>query len=214
MKGMLSGYCACKLLYVSRKLQIFTSGTVMKKGILIIVLISLVFMWSCSKDIYSIKKICKKIEYPNDIISVDPNDTITINKYSLTENITIIRIEEKKEFYNIIIQSDSIRTIFDLEGNIIDSFYINYQVVSPKMKNIRVSQKIKKGQRYTLTLTPCFISVPDVLASIYTVYVFTKRICIPVIKSTMSIYTTPNLDGLYYIPLSKKHVKNKKKERK
>ena len=145
------------------------------------------------------KGVYRNVKYYDGTISIDPNDTITINKYSLTENFTVTDIEKKKGYYNISVQSDSIQNIFDSDSNIIYSFRIGYQIISLKTSNIKISKKIQKGQQYTLTLIPnvMFLGNPCTILSHRVLYVFTKGKYIAIVSAS-NIYTTPNLDGLYY----------------
>jgi hypothetical protein len=178
----------------------------MKKGILVFYCIPFIFMWSCSRYVFSPPS-PKKGTYANvkitdsDIISIDPNDTVAVRKYSLIENFTIIEIKERKGYYEIVVQSDSIRTSFNpitgKYGN--HSFYVQYQIVSLKPQKGKGCGEIKEGQQYKLTLIPCIIYNPDVIPSIRYVRVYTKGMCFYVYMTTLDIYTTPDLDGLYYM---------------
>ena len=179
----------------------------MKKRILLIFSISFIFVCSCTKSIYSSLRIQKgvymKIEYGDNIVSIDSHDTATINKYSLNENFIVTDIKKEKGFYNIIIKSDLMQTFLNPNTNTKDSFYAHYQIISLKTKKIKRYEEIKKGQQYTLALTPHFYpnSNTTIGDEIYTVvFIFTKGMRVPVVKTALDIYTTPNLEGLYYIP--------------
>jgi len=204
----------------------------MKKGILIIISIAFVFV-SCSRniypqkersendttttkkytlvrssDIYSLppqKGTYQKMEYSDGFISVDPDDTTTIKKHSLTESFTIINIKKRNGYYDISVQSDSTWQV--LEKNNKATFIGNweYRIISLKTKNIKISKKIKEGQRYTLELMPNIIYSSDsnIIPGHHVMYVYTKGRYISVVSAS-NIYTTPNLDGLHYINKTKK----------
>jgi hypothetical protein len=154
---------------------------------------------SCSKRFLNLSKPTKGTYVDREYFdgkyrTINPNDTNTINKYSLTEDFRIISIKQHKGFYTIMIDSDS---------SIGHSFLSmsTFQIVSLKGKKIKGHEEIKIGQRYKLTINPALVPSPkNVIPSHVIVYVFTKGMWIPV-ESTINIYTTPNLDGLYYIPL-------------
>jgi len=184
---------------------------VIKKRILIIFSISLVFV-SCSKSIYldtPRKGTYKKIEYISGVVSIDPNDTITIKERSKTENFTIKNIEKRGGFYDIIVESDSIRDRIDAKGRRFGSGHYGYRIISLKTKNIKISKKIKTGKRYTMTLIPCFIYPPNTFLSSEGLYVYTKGMYILVFQEDLCIYTTPNLDGLHYIKPSRKEKRTR-----
>ena len=172
----------------------------MKKTNLIIVSIILFFV-SCTstKNLYRnyypypiTKRPYTESKYP---ISIDPNDTVSINKYSIIGNFTIIEIIEKnKVYYDIIVQRDSVDTVSDSKNNV-KNFY---RIISLKTKNIRLSKKIKEKQLYTLTLIPCFVPEPNIVHGHMYVNIYTKGLRIPIVKCEPNIYTTPNLNGLYY----------------
>jgi len=180
----------------------------MKKEILILFSIPFIFVWSCSKHVSHLPRPQKGIYTKTgfggygDIVSIDPNDAVTINKYSLTETFTITNIIEEKGVYSIIIKSDSIRASVNpfTNKNEKDSFYVHYQIVSLKSKKIKGYEEIKKGQQYELTLIPCILSKPNAIPSMRYVRAYTKGKYCHVSMSMFDIYTTPNLEGLYYIP--------------
>jgi hypothetical protein len=168
-------------------------------------LVSVFFFISCSKRFLNLSKPTKGTyvdrEYFDGIRTIDPNDTITIEKYSKIGRFEIIDIEERKTHYNVFVRSDSVITFFDSDSNIVYSRHIECQVVSLKSKKIKRYEKIKKGEKYDLTLIPNIVfSDYNILPSHRGVYVYTKERYLLVVMSTLEIYTTYNLDGLYYVP--------------
>ena len=187
------------------------------KTVLILISISFFFV-SCT----STKKIYRnyypspitrssyvEMVYPDGIVSIDPNDTITIKKYSRTETFTITDIEIiNNVYYRITVQSDSINTYF--YNGIEHSYNPICEIISLKTKNIKLSEKIKKGQRYKFTLIPCFTHPERNIIPIHMyMYVYTKGLSIPVVV-VGNIFTTPNLEGLYYIKPNHKNKINDK----
>ena len=75
-------------------------------------------------------------------------------------------------------------------------------VISLKNKKLEKYEEIKIGQRYKLTINPALTPrlENNVARAHIMVYIFTEGMWIPVQMSTLDIYTTPNLEGLYYIP--------------
>ena len=177
-------------------------------GILIIFSASFFLFWSCTKKILNPSKPTKGTYIDREFFggkyrTINPNDTITINKYSLRGDFTVIDIKEEKGFYTIIIRNDSMRIHHsDYPYHIIVQNSISYQVVSLKSKKIEGYEKIKIGQRYKLTINPALIPrQPTIILDGHViVYIFTKGMWVPVSVSTEDTYTTPNLEGLYYIP--------------
>jgi len=180
------------------------------KLILIVFSVSFFLFGSCSKKVLNPSKPTKGTYVDREYFggkyrTVNPNDTITINKYSITGYFTVMEIKERNGFYMIRIQNDSMRIHHsDLPYHIIVKNSIDYQIVSLKSKKREGYEKIKLWQRYKLTINPALVPRPrDVMPSHVIVYIFTKRMWVPVEVCMLDIYTTPNLDGLYYIPLAK-----------
>jgi hypothetical protein len=163
-------------------------------------------LWKYSRNIHYTqlkkKRTSTKTRF-DDIIYINPNDTVAIKKYSLKENFTIIDIKENSEHYDIIIQSDSMRTVTNthpLTGKKENhSFYIQRQIVSLKSKEREECEEIKKGQQYELMLIPLLIYKPNAVPSMRYIEVSIKGVYFHAYMTTLNIFTTSNLDGLYYI---------------
>ncbi|MDR0368862.1 MAG: hypothetical protein LBH82_06970 [Bacteroidales bacterium] len=172
-------------------------------------LVSVFFLISCSKRTFyknrPKKGAYRDIEYFGSRHTINPNDTITINKYSSTGYFTVIKIKEEKKFYSIIITNDSMRIYHsDYPYHIIEQGRDSYQIISLKGKITKGREEIKLWQRYKLTLNPVLIPIASdiiIMPSSYIQYVYIKGMWIPIeMCCGENIYTTPNLDGLYYIP--------------
>jgi len=188
-----------------------------KKTIYVIALILISFSFlTCSR-----KYVCysprdattTKIKYVwDDMPLIDPNDTIMIEKKSLIENFTVIQIKKEKGVYAIIVESDSIRTrnMWSLlefgfvENDSISTKYNmttyqpHYIIYSIKTENNKGYKRVKKGKRYDLILQPCFKN--SVVMDFYVADIYIKGMYVPIIVSTLKVFTSPNLDGLHYIP--------------
>ncbi len=174
----------------------------MKKRILIIFLLSVFCLCSCYRNMFHSSVPRKgpyiKIEYPGNLIIFDSDDTNSIEKYSKAENFTFIEIIERKEYYDIVVQSDSMLATFDANGDFIDNIFMRYRVISLKTKKIKGYEEIYIGQRCKLTLIPCFYPT-STMPSMLNVHIYIKGMYVPVNTSSMDIYTTSDLEGLYYI---------------
>jgi hypothetical protein len=121
-------------------------------------------------------------------IPIDSNDIETIRKRALKGVFRIIDIKKQKGVYIIEVDSDSLFK---------DNIYYSYQVFSIEMERIEGHKKIKKKRKYELTLNPYFMH--DVFMDFIPRRVYIKGKSIGVSTGRMNIYTTPNLNGLYYI---------------
>jgi DNA-binding XRE family transcriptional regulator len=140
-----------------------------------------------------------------DIPRIEPNDTITIKENSLTENFIVTEIKKEKGVYAITVESDSIRQIDSCSYHSAFSYHPSYIIYSIKTEKDRGYKKIKKGQRYNLTLQPCFKNCPLFSHQIIDIYI--KGMYVPIIKSTLDVFISPDLDGLYYIRLANNTAK-------
>jgi hypothetical protein len=75
------------------------------------------------------------------------------------------------------------------------------EIFSKKTDKIKEGQRIKKGEIYELTLNPYFMH--DILVDFKIREVYISSIPIGISTGRRNIYTSPNLNGLYYIPFSK-----------
>jgi len=180
------------------KLQTCASrGQAMKKGLLII--ISIFFLVVVFNGCVTKKRTSKRIDF-GIILRDGPFSEVFIKKYSLKENFTITRIEEKDEFYYIIVQSDSIRTIIHPFTNEEYTYNPYYQIVSLKSEKIEEYEEIKIGERYDLTLIPLIIHEPGgFFSSSFSIQTNIDGKDFSISVNGLNVYTTPNLDGLYYI---------------
>jgi hypothetical protein len=136
-------------------------------------------------------------------IPINPNDTVMVNEKAETHVYKIIEIKKQKGVYRIKMESDTPIYYQDQEDSLIHNryFYPIYEVFSiqtNKQTNEQTKyKKIKKGGKYKLTLNPYFIHAGLVDFAIREVYI--NGIPFGISTGNTNIYTTQNLNGLYYI---------------
>ncbi len=184
-----------------------------------IFLFCLVLFYSCSKNtsIYKelkykhIYKAPTKGEYENtryskDIIPISPYDTVMMKRYSLTDTFTVLEITKEKGVYIIEIERSSPLIIYDSLGQQFIEYIPYGEIVSKQTRKVKGVEKIEVGKKYKFILNPCFVPHPifpikygGSRERLYSIYLFTKGWKIPFLKSALDVYTSPDLEGLYYI---------------
>ena len=136
-------------------------------------------------------------------IPINLLDTTTVNQRAITYNFKVTDIKKQKGVYRIIMEVDSLVHYQYVRDSLIQDYYYYpafevFSVQTEKMKNYK---KIKKGKKYELTLNPYFMH--DFLVDFAVREVYIRGISIGIRTGGPNIYTTFNLNGLYYIPPSK-----------
>lgn len=130
-------------------------------------------------------------------IPIDIRDTALVNKRAYIGIFEIIDIELQKGVYKIVVKCDSLYK----DGS--ERWVEIYSVKSKKNKGLK---KIRKGCNYEMILNPYFLHDSGVDFCSREVYLNGKLYGIS--TGRINIYTTPNLQGLYYIPLEGGNVSN------
>ncbi|MCL2132659.1 MAG: hypothetical protein FWH36_09490 [Lentimicrobiaceae bacterium] len=93
-------------------------------------------------------------------------------------------------------------------------FYPIYEILTVELKNLKGHKKIKKDKKYELTINPYFeydyvdkYKYPS--QTIYARPMNIKGKHIGIFTNTWNIYTTPNIEGLYYISPAHSTIKPK-----
>ena len=133
-------------------------------------------------------------------IPINPNDIILVKEYAITDIFTIIGIKSRKGVYRIEVQKDS---LYHYRHQNFDSsfrdiyYYPTYEIFTVKTEKLKGYTKIKKGRKYKLTLNPYFRH--NILSDFNTRGVYIKGRHFGISTGLPNIYTTPNIDGLYYM---------------
>jgi hypothetical protein len=124
-------------------------------------------------------------------IPINPKDTMIVKERSIIGIFEIVDIELQKGVYKIGVQCDSLYK----DGS--QRWCEVFSIETMKMEN---KKKIKKGQKYKLILNPYFVH--DILTDFCPRKVYIQGIPVGISTGRINIYTTQNLNGLYYIPPS------------
>jgi hypothetical protein len=143
-------------------------------------------------------------------IPINTDDTIKVKENAVTGVFKIIKIENERNIYRITLQRDSIyyyRYFNEYDSSFRDTYFSPvYEVYTVKLENFKGYKKIKKGKKYALTLNPYFeydyakYKYRSEVIDVRPVDIKGKHIGIGIGTTAPNIYTSPNIDGLYYIP--------------
>ena len=136
-------------------------------------------------------KIYTPTEYKQQMLDYKITDSIEQEKRSVIEDFVITEIYEGDGVYEIIVKKDS----------------IPYEIVSLKTDEKKDLNIIKKGKKYKMKLIPYFNFYVSDNTGVNFPREYTYMLYIDGYKVQganilhWQLYTTPNLKGLYYIPI-------------
>ncbi|MDD3939929.1 MAG: hypothetical protein WC946_09145 [Bacteroidales bacterium] len=136
-------------------------------------------------------------------IPINPTDTLLVKNRSETNLYTICDIKKQNNVYRIKVEIDTLISYnFNHDSNLTTKYYRpTYEVFSLKTKKIKEFEKLKKGNKYKMTLNPYFLH--DILADFKVRGVYIQDQYFGISTGKTNIYTSPNVYGLYYIPNNK-----------
>lgn len=119
----------------------------------------------------------------NNIFSMSENQDSTYKLYKVHD------IQKVKNGFVIVLHDEAKDHYFD---------------VASAKTSLKIKRKIIKGQQYQFQINPYFEKyyLPN-HSVVYSVKIKNKTIKVRSNGWTFNVYTSPNLDGLYYIPLEK-----------
>ena len=143
-------------------------------------------------------------------IPIDNYDIITVKERAITDVFKIVDIKKINWIYVIQVQKDSLchyRYFNEKDSSFRDVYsYPAYEIFSTEVEKIKGCEKIKVGKKYELTLNPYFEYdffsryKYNTLDNRFPRAVDIKGKHIGIYSVEPNIYTTSNIDGLYYIP--------------
>jgi RHS repeat-associated protein len=127
---------------------------------------------------------------------MNTKDTAMVRQKAKTGIFKILKIQKTKFVYRFELEKDTLM----YNASLRKYYHPFYEVFSIQTDKQKKHQKIRIGKKYQLTLNPYFVHNCFVDGSVRGVYI--NGINIGVSTLYGNIYTSPNINGLYYIPYS------------
>jgi len=134
-------------------------------------------------------------------LPMNPRDTIMLRERAITGIFKVVEIKKQKWVYRVRVQKDSLihyryQSCHDTSYQEM-YYYPIYEVFTVKTEKLKGYKKIKKGEKYELIVNPYFEHDIWTDFSVRGVYIKGKHVGIA--TGMENIYTSPNINGLYYI---------------